>query len=201
MPEAAPEKESPAPASAGGGTMTGIKGWIIVGAVVVLEAVGFLLFIHFGNTPPENPTDTHKTGRSLKHDPSRVHSLNNLTYVLNAGAPRTEMSMNVTLVFDYTANELNNPDADYVPLPAILDEYPEYAKNLDVYLRDHLAGYMQPINPNETRSPGLRLRIKDEIKTYMNQMLQNFAPTKAPANMDRNRVTDVLLELTAQPVE
>ncbi len=106
------ETDAPAPAAASGGLLSGVKGWIIVGAVVLLQTAFFLVYIHFAKAPVDKgPNDEQEDSSSLLDDRSLVVPVKDLTYPLQAGAPPTIVVMEISLLFGYTEEEKRNPKA------------------------------------------------------------------------------------------
>jgi len=202
---AEPSEPAPPAAAPAGGLLVGPRGWIIVIGTVVLEAVGFLVYIHLSGTPGE-PVPVSETGglpAAMQDDPTRAVVLSRLAYVLQGAGPPMELAMAVSLVFNYTEEEKRDPKARNVPSAAVIEAYREYTQNSVDYLKDHLNSYMQTLDPANLRGVNGQRNLRKEIQAFMNRRLQEYLPAKAPAGVDRNRVTDVLLPewLGPRPME
>lgn len=198
-----PEQEEAAAPAKDNGLLSGVKGWIIVGGVVLLNWVFFFLYIHFGRAPVNDEQKTDgPAAEQLVDPPENVLTVGPLVYTTETGAPAMSISMKITLVFGYTDEEKRNPKSENKPGEEVLVAYKDYALASMDYLKDHLVSYMGAIEPSALRSSTGKQRIRDEVRTYMNQHLQSYLPKGAPPGVDRRRVTQVLLpEWAAAPLD
>ena len=186
--EAAPE---------GGGLLAGVKGWIIVVSAVLLEAFFFIIFIRFSHTDGENQDVSQQLPDAsvLPFNPMEL-SYNvpgKLTFIVHAAGITLAVNMAVTLEFDWTEEERRNPKDKNVPSEKVLIEYRKYTDATINRLKDFLNQKMITIDPGTLQSVTGQKNVRDEIKRFLNNELEKFLPKGAPPDMDRRRVTNVLL--------
>ena len=180
---------------AGGGLLGGIKGWIIVIAVTLLQA-GFWIFMMVIREPGSAP-DQAEQAKVFLEDPailqSRVELSNFTASVPGPGGDLRPMNFNMVMEMHYLPEE-KRPGATR-PTPAQIEVFRTVVVQLESKIRDHLNTFLTGqsfTNLMGDRGPEL---VKAEVMRFVNNELEkyDFAAMKIPDNISRRRVTNVLL--------
>ena len=193
--EAAQEKpaEGAAP-SGGGGLLGGIKGWIIVIAITLVQAA-FWIAMMIIREPGAQP-DPAEQARSILENPEMIQSrveLNNFAATVpGPGGDLRPLSFNAVLELRYQDEE-RRPNA---PRPTLvqIEQFRYVVQQLESKIRDHMNTFLVGqsfANLSNERGPDL---VKNELMRYVNNELERYDYGKnIPDNISRRRVTNVLL--------
>ncbi len=190
-PEAA---EAEAPKSSGG-LLGGIKGWIIVIAITLLQAAFWIVMMVI-REPGAAPDPAEQTKVFLE-DPailqSKVEFPNFSATVPGPGGDLRPLNFNMVLELHYLPEE-KRPGATR-PTVAQIEVFRMVVTQLESKIRDHMNTFLTGqsfTNLMGDRGPEL---VKAEIMRFVNNELEryDFEAMKIPANISRRRVTNVLL--------
>ncbi len=195
MADANPEaKEAQAPKAAGG-LLGGIKGWIIVIAITLLQAA-FWIAMMIIREPGAAP-DPAEQAKAFLEDPailqSRVEFNNFSATVPGPGGDLRPLNFNMVLELHYLPEE-KRAGANR-PTPAQIEVFRTVVVQLESKIRDHMNTFLTGqsfTNLMGDRGPEL---VKSEVMRFVNNELEkyDFESMKIPAGISRRRVTNVLL--------
>ena len=190
-----PEKnEGEAPPKVGGGLLGGIKGWIIVVAVTLVQSAFWIAMMIIRE--PGAPSESEQTKVFLE-DPailqSRVEVANFTATVPGPGGDLRPLNFNLVLELHYLPEEKRTGASR--PTVAQIEIFRTVVIQLESKIRDHLNTFLTGqsfTNLVGERGPEL---VKAEIMRFVNNELEkyDFAAQKIPAEISRRRVTNVLL--------
>ena len=180
---------------AGGGLFGGMKGWIIVIGVTLLQTA-FWITLMIIKEPGSAPDQADQPRVSLL-DPallqSRVEFNNFSATVPGPGGDLRPLNFNMVLELQYLPEE-RRAGATPPTLPQ-LEIFRTVVVQLESKIRDHLNTFLTGQSfTNLMRDRGPEL-VKAEIMRFVNNELEkyDFAALKIPENVSRRRVTNVLL--------
>ncbi len=187
----APQEEKPKSA----GLLGGIKGWIIVLGITLLQA-GFWITMMIIREPGSAPEQTEQSKVFLE-DPailqSRVELQNFSATVPAPGGDLRAMNFNMVLELHYLPEEkragATRPDA------AQIEIFRTVVVQLESKIRDHMNTFLTGqsyTNLLGDRGPDL---VKAEVMRFVNNELEkyDFTSLNIPDTISRRRVTSVLL--------
>ncbi len=187
----APKEEKPK----GPGLLGGIKGWIIVIGITLLQA-GFWIAMMIIREPGAAP-DQAQQARVFLEDPailqSRVELQNFSATVPGPGGDLRAMNFNMVMEMHYLPEEKRagavRPDA------AQIEVFRTVVTQLESKIRDHMNTFLTGqsyTNLMGDRGPEL---VKAEVMRFVNNELEkyDFAAMSIPDGISRRRVTNVLL--------
>lgn len=192
-----PEKpaEEAAAKAPGGGLLGGIKGWIIVIAVTLIQA-GFWIAMMIIREPGSAP-DQAEQAKVFLEDPailqSRVEVNNFSATVPGPGGDPRALNFNLVLEMHYLPEEKRTGATR--PTPAQIEVFRTVVVQLESKIRDHLNTFLTSqsfTNLTTERGPEL---VKAEVMRFVNNELEryDFAALKIPEDVSKRRVTNVLL--------
>ncbi len=183
------------PKAAGGGLLGGIKGWIIVIAVTLLQA-GFWITMMVIREPGSGP-DPAEQAKAFLEDPailqSKVDMTNFSATVPGPGGDLRPLNFNMVLEMHYLPEEKRagaaRPDAGQIEI------FRTVVVQLESKIRDHMNTFLTGqsfTNLLSDRGPEL---VKAEVMRFVNNELEkyDFAAMKIPDDISKRRVTNVLL--------
>ncbi len=182
-------------AKAGGGLLTGIKGWIIVIAVTLVQA-GFWITMMIIREPGQTPEEAEQAKVFLE-DPamlqSRVEIVNFSATVPGPGGDTRPLNFNLVLELQYLPEEKRTGATR--PTPAQIEVFRTVVAQLESKVRDHLNTFLTGqsfTNLMNERGPDL---VRAEVMRFVNNELEkyDFAAMKIPEDISRRRVTNVLV--------
>ena len=194
MPEEA-ASESAAEAKPSGGLLGGIKGWIIVIGITLLQA-GFWIFLMIYREPGA-PPDPVAQVKPFLEDPailnSKVEFRNFYASLSGPGGDQRPLQFDAVLELHYLPEE-KQANATR-PTVAQIENFRIVVTQLESKIRDHMNTFLvsQSFNNlNNEKGPEL---VKTEIKRFVNNELlrYDFEKMSIPADISRRRVTAVLL--------
>jgi len=166
--EPAPKEETPEAPS--GGMLSGSRGWIIVIAIVVLEAVFFSILLKFKDNPKTPDTNIETTGianPSIDQYIKKEIPLTGLTYSIPTpgGTPMT-LTMNVSMVMAMTPREISDKvlitEEDWA-------KFEEAIKIMKPMILDRLNNKIDKMSVNELQST----RGKEQIREFVQEMVNS----------------------------
>ncbi len=180
---------------AAGGFLGGLKGWIIVICITLVQAAFwiFMMVIREPGTAPEQA----EQAKVFLEDPailqSKVEIQNFSATVPGPGGDMRPINFNMTLELHYLPEEKRAGATR--PTPAQIEIFRTVVSQLENKIRDHLNTFLTGqsyTNLLGDRGPEL---VKAEIMRFINNELEryDFTAMKIPANISRRRVTNVLL--------
>jgi flagellar basal body-associated protein FliL len=186
------EEEAKAP---GGGLLGGIKGWIIVIGVTLLQAAFWIamMIIREPGTTPEQA----EQARAFLEDPSILQSkveMNNFSATVpGPGGDLRPLNFNMVLEMHYLPEEKRAGAAR--PNTAQIEIFRTVVVQLESKVRDHMNTFLTGqsfTNLMGDRGPEL---VKAEIMRFVNNELEkyDFEAMKIPNDISKRRVTNVLL--------
>lgn len=188
----APKEEA---APKGAGLLGGVKGWIIVIGITLLQAA-FWIFMMVIREPGSAP-DQAEQAKVFLEDPailqSRVEMTNFSATVPGPGGDLRPLNFNMVLEMHYRPEEKRAGAAR--PTPAQIEVFRTVVTQLESKVRDHLNSFLTGqsfTNLMGDRGPEL---VKAEVLRFVNNELEkyDFAAMKIPDDISRRRVTNVLL--------
>ncbi|MCD8141445.1 MAG: hypothetical protein LUE17_17055 [Planctomycetaceae bacterium] len=183
-----------APAKSGGGLLGGIKGWIIVIGITLLQSAFWIVMMYIRE--PGSAPDPEQT-RVFLEDPailqSRVELLNFSATVPGPGGDLRPLNFNMVMEMHYLPEEKRAGAAR--PTSAQIEVFRTVVVQLESKIRDHLNTFLTGqsfTNLMGERGPEL---VKSEVMRFVNNELEryDFESQKIPADVSRRRVTNVLL--------
>lgn len=189
-----PEAQAEEPKKSGG-LLGGIKGWIIVLAVTLLQAAFWIFFMVIRE--PGSAPDPVEQAKVFLEDPailqSRVEVTNFSATVPGPGGDMRALNFNMVMEMHYLPEE-KRPGAAR-PTPPQIEIFRTVVVQLESKIRDHLNTFLTGqsyTNLMGDRGPEL---VKAEVLRFVNNELEkyDFAAMKIPDNISRRRVTNVLL--------
>jgi hypothetical protein len=194
-----PEKNAPEAASSpppsGGGLLGGVKGWIIVFGITLVQA-GFWIAMMVIHEPGAVPEPAEQT-KAFLEDPailqSRVEFSNFAATVPGPAGDLRPLSFNTVLELHYLPEE-RRPGATR-PTPPQIEVFRTVVVQLESKIRDHMNSFLAGqsfTNLVGDRGPEL---VKAEMMRFVNNELEryDFEKLNIPTNISRRRVTNVLL--------
>ncbi len=187
------DKKDAAP-KAIGGLLGGIKGWIIVLAVTLLQA-GFWITMMIIREPGAAPEP--EQARPFLEDPAILQSkveFNNFTATVpGPGGDLRPVNFNMVLELHYLPEEKRAGATR--PTAAQIEVFRTVVVQLESKIRDHMNTFLTGqsfTNLMNERGPEL---VKAEVMRFVNNELEkyDFTAMKIPAGISRRRVTNVLL--------
>lgn len=152
----------------GGGLLGGSKGWIILVAVVFLEALFFMVLIHFSKTAPSEADDGDGTlmvdeGDFMKY----TVPVTDLTFSIpTPGAGSQTLSMDILI--ELGRQGLRKEQADKIQ-PTHMDKFKELVKTMEPVIKDRLRKEIGNMT-------GLQLqtqRGQDEIANFLRREINH----------------------------
>lgn len=191
--EGAQEKTAEAPQKSG--LLGGIKGWIIVIAVTLLQAafwIAMMIIREPGSTP-----EPSEQAKPFLDDPailqSKVEISNFAATVPGPGGDLRPLSFNLVLELHYLPEE-KRPGAAR-PTAAQIEVFRTVVVQLESKVRDHMNTFLAGQSfANLMGDRGQEL-VKSELMRFINNELEkyDFEMLQIPADISRRRVTNVLL--------
>lgn len=179
----------------GGGLLSGTRGWVLVIAIVVIEAIFFSVLLVLKED--KKPVDTNAADSALNHtkldDYARVSvDLKNLTYSIPtpSGVPVT-LAMSLTMTLEPTPREIsdrvNITDMDW-------EEFKSAVTKMQPMILDRLNSKINKMSVNELNTTRGQDQIRDFVKETVNSELGRI--NLKLSNKDKistNRVQRVLI--------
>ena len=191
-PEAAPAEGAP---KASGGLLGGIKGWIIVIGITLLQA-GFWIAMMVIREPGTAPDAQEQAKPNLIKPEllqSKVEITNFSATIPGPGGDLRPINFNLVLLLQLQPEELRS--GANAPTMAQIEIFRTVVVQLESKIRDHLNTFLtgQSVT-NLTGDRGLEL-VRSEVMRFVNNELEkyDFASLNVPENISRRRVTDVLV--------
>jgi flagellar basal body-associated protein FliL len=193
MADEKPEDEPEAPAK-GGGLLGGIKGWIIVIGITLLQSAFWIAMMYI-REPGSSPDP--EQAKVFLEDPailqSRVEVTNFSATVPGPGGDLRPLNFNMVMEMHYLPEEKRAGAAR--PTPAQIEIFRMVVAQLESKIRDHLNTFLTGqsfTNLLSERGPEL---VKAEVMRFVNNELEkyDFESQKIPSDISRRRVTNVLL--------
>jgi flagellar basal body-associated protein FliL len=191
-----PEKPAEeAKEKSGGGLLGGVKGWIIVFAVTLVQA-GFWIAMMIIREPGTTP-EAAEQAQVFLEDPamlqSRVEVQNFSATVPGPGGDPRALNFNLVLEMQYLPEEKRAGATR--PEPAQIEVFRTVVVQLESKIRDHLNTFLTSqsfTNLMGERGPEL---VRAEVMRFVNNELEkyDFAAMKIPEDISKRRVTNVLL--------
>jgi flagellar basal body-associated protein FliL len=187
----APKEEKPKSA----GPLGGIKGWIIVIGITLLQAA-FWIVMMIIREPGAAPEQAEQA-QVYREDPailqSRVEIQNFSATVPGPGGDPRAMNFNMVLEMHYLPEEKRAGAVR--PTPAQIEVFRAVVVQLESKIRDHMNTFLTGqsyTNLMGERGPEL---VKAEMMRFVNNELEryDFDSLQIPAEISRRRVTNVLL--------
>lgn len=178
-----------------GGLLGGIKGWIIVIAITLLQAA-FWIFMMVIREPGSAPEQAEQQKVFLE-DPailqSRVEMNNFSATVPGPGGDLRPLNFNLVLEMHYLPEEKRTGATR--PTPPQIEVFRTVVTQLESKIRDHMNTFLTGqsfTNLMGDRGPEL---VKAEVMRFVNNELEkyDFSAMKIPDDISRRRVTNVLL--------
>ncbi len=195
MPEDNEQSVEEAQPTGGGGLLGGIKGWIIVIAITLVQA-GFWIAMMIIREPGSAPEPAEQA-KAFLEDPailqSKVEFTNFSATIPGPGGDLRPMNFNAVLELHYLPEE-KRPGATR-PTAAQIEIFRTVVVQLEAKIRDHMNMFLAGqslTNLMGDRGPEL---VKAEITRFVNNELEkyDFEKMNVPADISRRRVTNVLL--------
>lgn len=178
-------------AETGGGLMTGNRGWIIVFAVVILEAVFFSILLKLKSD--KAPADTTQEASLASQTPDDFIKdkiiLDKLNYSIPmpSGQPMT-LAMDLTLVIGKTEKEIR----DNVQLqPTDWAEFMKVLESMKPWIKDQLNRAVNKMSSSELSTDRGQQLIRDTVRERVNSKLNTFKFQLSNDKIEKDRVTDV----------
>lgn len=190
MPEEETVSEEQEAGESRAGLMGGVRGWIIVIAVVVLEAVFFLVYMSLRERSASKDEDedvnvVHKLREYNRH----LIRLEQLNYSIPTQGRNAVLSMSIIIV-------LGRSDAEIRQGVPISDEdwgkFEEAVKRMIPNIKDQLNQHVTQQTVNSLNSPSGKQKIKAFVAQYVNEELSRI-DLNLDRKLDKRRVTGVLL--------
>lgn len=177
----------------GGGLMTGNRGWIIVLAVVVLEAAFFVVLLKFhSDTTPANADPNSSLASLTPSDFMKIPiPLDKLAYSIPtpSGQPKT-LAMDLVIVLGRTDTEVRDniqlQDTDWAMFKQTVDE-------LVPWIKDQLNRAINKMSASELDTDRGQQQIRDTVKEKINGKLDELKLKLSNEKINKRRVTDVLI--------
>ncbi len=194
MPEEGAQDKT-AEAAPKGGLLGGIKGWIIVIAVTLLQAVfwvAMMIIREPGSTP-----EPSEQAKAFLDDPailqSKVEINNFAATVPGPGGDLRPLSFNVVLELHYLPEE-KRPGAAR-PTAAQIEVFRTVVVQLESKIRDHMNTLLAGQSFANLMGDRGQDLVKAELMRFINNEMEkyDFEMMKIPADISRRRVTNVLL--------
>ena len=195
MADANPEAAQEEKPKSTGGLLGGIKGWIIVIGITLLQAA-FWIAMMIIREPGSVPDQAEQT-RVFLEDPailqSRVELQNFSATVPGPGGDLRAMNFNMVLELRYLPEEKRAGATR--PTPAQIEVFRTVVVQLESKIRDHMNTFLTGqsyTNLLADRGPDL---VKAEVMRFVNNELEkyDFDSQNIPPEISRRRVTNVLL--------
>ncbi len=173
----------------------GIKGWIIVIAITLLQA-GFWIAMMIIREPGSAPEPAEQA-KAFLEDPAILQSkveISNFSATVPApGGDLRPLNFNAVLEMHYLDEE-RRPGATR-PTAAQIEVFRTVVSQLESKIRDHMNTFLAGqsfANLGGERGPAL---VKNELMRFVNNELEkyDFEKNNVPANISKRRVTNVLL--------
>jgi flagellar basal body-associated protein FliL len=186
-PQGGGEQEAPA------GPMISKRGWVIVIAVVVLEAVFFAIIMTMQATDPQKDVDSGEEALAVPVE--RLHaydvSLTDLNYSVPTSHGRTAtLSMSITIELGLLQDELEDPDR--MPSEEDMEKYKETVKKLEPDIRQKLIRIIDQMTISRLNKSEGKESIANQLEEHINTQLRRtkFQEIDVP-NASKKRVTRV----------
>ncbi len=176
-----------------GGLMTGNRGWIIVLAVVILEAAFFIVLLKFKSE--KTPADTNVGGGGLADQTMEDFikekiSLEKLSYSIPmpSGQPMT-LAMDLVLVMGRTESEIR----DEVGLTELdWSKFREAINSMVPWIKDQLNRTVNKMSASELSTDRGQQQIRDIVRERVNTKLNSMKWEKlSNPKISKDRITDV----------
>ncbi len=178
----------------GGGMLSGVRGWIIVISIVVLEAIIFAVLLSLKDDPKTPSTDIDKTGiaNPTIDDYSRKEiTLNGLTYSIPTpgGTPMT-LTMNVSLKMAKTAREISDK------IVITEEDWKKFEDAITVMkpkILDRLNSKIDKMSVNELQSTRGKEQIREFVREMVNSELARIDLKLSDKKISTSRIQEVYL--------
>lgn len=176
------------------GIFGGMKGWIVVILVVVLEAVGFLVWIEVKDRMnlKDKAPDESIPKISLKDFNAHQIKLENLNYSIKTqGGTTATLSMDINIVLGKHPEEIQRDirisETDWA-------KFEDAVRKMTPNILDRMNRHIDQQTYNQLSSPSGKEKIQGFVKEYVNSELERL-DLGALSNPDisKKRVTDVLI--------
>jgi flagellar basal body-associated protein FliL len=178
----------------GGGFLSGKRGWIIIIAAVLFEAVifGGLLMLK-GNTEPPQAEDS-STGINRPADSDYLRDkipLTELVYSIPTanGNPAT-LSLDLIIILGPSERELSEK---ITITPADWDKFHSTVDKMVPLIKDRLITRVSKMPVDELQSPRGQQQIKDFVKEFVNSELEKIDLKLSSPKIKNRRVQEVLI--------
>jgi flagellar basal body-associated protein FliL len=157
------------------GPMISSKGWLIVAALVLCEAVAFGIILWFERSDSKEETQqtrARETIAAAEVNKYRVR-LDDLNYTINSPSQMATLSMAMDLILGQTEEERSDPQQE-VPSPALMNEYVDVVAKLEPEIRDEIQTIVDNMSVQQMLKPEGKELIKTRIREYVNDRLENI---------------------------
>lgn len=178
-----------------GGLLGGIKGWIIVLGITLVQAAFWIIMMIVRE--PGTAPDPAEQQKIFLEDPailqSKVEMTNFSATVPGPGGDLRPLNFNMVMELHYLPEEKRAGATR--PTPAQIEVFRMVVVQLESKVRDHLNTFLTGqsfANLMGDRGPEL---VKAEVLRFVNKELEkyDFSSVKIPDDVSRRRVTNVLL--------
>lgn len=195
MPEDNAQDKGAEAAAPSGGLLGGIKGWIIVIGITLVQAAFWIAMMIIRE--PGSAPEPAEQAKAFLEDPailqSRVEFQNFSATVPGPGGELRPLNFNAVLELHYLPEE-KRPGATR-PTAAQIEIFRTVVVQLESKIRDHMNTFLAGqtfTNLMRDRGPDL---VKAELIRFVNNELEkyDFEKLNVPSDVSRRRVTNVLL--------
>lgn len=190
MPEDSGQSEG---GESNGGLMTGNRGWIIVLAVVILEAAFFIVLLKFRTD--KTPASSEVGGAMASANPAdfmkRVVTLDKLAYSIPqpGGQPMT-LAMDLVIVLGLSDPEIR----DNVTLTEQdWGEFKQAVAQMVPWIKDQLNRTINKMTSSELSTEAGQEQIREIVRDKINTKLRSLDFKLSNPDISKKRVTEVLI--------
>ncbi len=190
MAEDEKKEEGEGQAGGAGGLMSGTRGWIIVLAVVVLEAVFFIVVMQLNKRKNEPDKQGEVTKPKVGEVLQRKVELTELNYSIPTGHQSKILSMDLVIVLEKwpseTASDVTLSEED-------MEKFHQAVLKMEPLIKDWLMNYIGRQTASVLESPRGKQMIRDFVKEKANAQLEQIDLELSEKELLKRRVTRVLI--------
>jgi flagellar basal body-associated protein FliL len=167
------------------------KGWFIVVAVVVLEAVFFCVILFVGKT--DAAKDGSGTGKKAVLEDAAYLNKYSIKYeglnysIMTTSSNMATLSMNLDIILGLTEDERDS-DSDK-PSAEVMEAFKRAVEALEPDIKDFMQNVIDNMTIQRLQKPEGKESIKTQIKNYINGRLERISFGEAiPEEWSRSRV-------------
>lgn len=168
------------------------KGWIIVIAVVVLEAVFFGLLLYLDKTDPKkNKSEAASIAQKVSSDFLNKYKVTykDLNYsIMTTSANMATLSMNMEIILGPTKDEIERSE---YPTDENMMKFRGAVVALEPDIMDFLQSIIGSMSIQQLLKPDGQEHIKQQVRSYVNERLEQLKFAEVGDEIDRRRITDV----------